>query len=74
MKSKILLDIKDPIDGTYKVRWAACGYIQQFGIDYDETYSPAAQFKSVITILQITATQDLELTVIDIGNAFLESW
>ena len=71
MKSKILLDIKD--DGTYKARWVACGYSQQFGIDYDETFSPAAQFKSVLTILQITATQDLELIVIDIGNAFLES-
>ena len=72
MKSRILLDIRDD-DGTYKSRWVACGYSQQFGIDYEETFLPTVQFKSVLTIRQMTATQDLELIVIDIGNAFLES-
>ena len=71
MKSRIILDIKK--DGRYKARWVACGYSQVPGRDFDETFSPTAQFKSILAILTIAAVEDLELYSIDIGNAFLES-
>jgi hypothetical protein len=71
MKSKIILTIKD--DGTYKARWVACGYSQIHGQDYDETFSPTANFKSILTLLHVAAVKDDHLYTVDIGNAFLES-
>jgi hypothetical protein len=71
IRSRMLLDIK--ADGTFKARWVACGYSQVPGRDYDETFAPTAQFKSVLTLLHIAAVYDEEIFAIDIGNAFLES-
>jgi phage anti-repressor protein len=71
MKSKIILTIKD--DGTYKARWVACGYSQIYGQDYDETFSPTANFKSILTLLHVAAVHQEHIYTVDIGNAFLES-
>jgi hypothetical protein len=71
MKSKIVLDIKE--DGTYKARWVACGYSQVYGRDYDETFSPTASFKAILTVLHVAAVNNQIIFVVDIGNAFLES-
>ena len=71
MKSKIVLTIKD--DGTYKCRWVACGYSQVYGQDYRETYSPTVQFRSIVSMLHVGATMDYEMSIVDIGNAYLET-
>jgi hypothetical protein len=71
IKSKIILSIKE--DGTFKARWVACGYSQIYGIDYNETFSPTAQFKSLLTLLHIAGVFNYDICYGDVGNAFLET-
>jgi hypothetical protein len=71
VKSKFVFEIKK--DGRYKCRLVACGYSQREGVDFYETYSPTASFKSFLTLMHICGTMNHRLCTIDVGNAFLES-
>ena len=51
----------------------ACGYSQVYGQDYRETYSPTVQFRSIVSMLHVGATMDYEMSIVDIGNAYLET-
>ena len=55
----------------YKARLVACGYSQQYGVDYTETFALVAKFDSVRTMLAIAAYEDLELEQMDVVTAFL---
>ena len=49
---------KTNMDGnvhTFKARLVAKGFKQTHGVDYDETFSPAAMLKSIIILLAIAA-------------------
>ncbi|MGZ4851256.1 MAG: reverse transcriptase domain-containing protein, partial [Candidatus Bathyarchaeia archaeon] len=54
-----------------KVRVVAKGYTQREGIDYNETFAPVLQYKSLRVILSIVANLDLEFKQLDIKTAFL---
>ena len=43
---------------TYKGRLVAKGFRQVHGIDYDETFSPVAMFKSIRILLAIAVFRD----------------
>jgi hypothetical protein len=61
-------------DGTidkYKARLCAKGFQQIPGLDYDETFAPVAQYKSLRTILAIAAQLDLNIHQLDVKSAFL---
>ncbi|KAK8690320.1 hypothetical protein V6N13_089014 [Hibiscus sabdariffa] len=56
---------------TYKGRLVAKGFRQIHGVDYDETFSPVAMFKSIRILLAIAAFHDYEIWQMDVKTAFL---
>ncbi|KAK8640458.1 hypothetical protein V6N13_008211 [Hibiscus sabdariffa] len=65
---------KTDMDGnvqTYKMRLVAKGFRQIHGVDYDETFSPVAMFKSIRILLAIAAFHDFEIWQMDVKTAFL---
>ncbi|KAK8578706.1 hypothetical protein V6N12_069050 [Hibiscus sabdariffa] len=56
---------------TYKGRLVAKVFRQIHGIDYDETFSPVAMFKSIRILLAIVAFHDYEIWQMDVKTAFL---
>jgi hypothetical protein len=58
---------------TYKARVVAKGYLQQAGVDYDETYAPVARMKSIRILLSIAAKRKMKLKQLDYQTAFLNA-
>ena len=55
----------------YKAHLVAQGFSQQEGIDYEKTFAPTVQKKSLRLYLTIVAVMDLELHQMDIVAAYL---
>ncbi|KAG6532166.1 hypothetical protein ZIOFF_006004 [Zingiber officinale] len=63
---------KTDMDGLiYKGRLVAKSFKQIHSIDYDETFSPVAMFKSIWIMLAIAAYHDYEIWQMDVKTAFL---
>ena len=58
-------------DGPYKAQLVAKGYTQVQGIDYEETFSPVARYKSIRYLLVHAALQDWEIEAMDVKLAYL---
>ncbi|KAK8506671.1 hypothetical protein V6N12_038490 [Hibiscus sabdariffa] len=56
---------------TYKGRLVAKGFRQIHGVDYDETFSPVAMFKSIRILLAIALFHDYGIWQMDVKTAFL---
>nr|GFB93853.1 retrovirus-related Pol polyprotein from transposon TNT 1-94 [Tanacetum cinerariifolium] len=54
-----------------KARIVAVGYSQQEEIDYDETFAPVAQIKSIRLFLAYAAHKDFTVFQMDVKTAFL---
>ena len=55
----------------YKARLVAQGFSQQYGLDYDETFSPVVRTESVRTLIALAAQKNLLLHQMDVTTAFL---
>ena len=55
----------------YKARLVDKGYSQQYGQDYDETFSPVVRFESLRTLLALAVQDGLCVQQLDITTAFL---
>lgn len=55
----------------YKAYLIACGFSQQFGLDYEETFSLAIQLNSVSILLSLAMNQYWPLHQLNVLNAFL---
>ena len=58
-------------DGGHKACFVAKGFTQIYGINFKETFSPVARFKSVQLLLSIAALKDWEIKALNVKTAFL---
>ncbi|KAJ9543931.1 hypothetical protein OSB04_023638 [Centaurea solstitialis] len=71
---KWVFTVKVNPDGSVarlKARLVAKGYAQTYGIDYSETFSPAAKLSSIRLSISLAATYGWPLHQLDVKNAFL---
>ncbi|GAB2281423.1 Belongs to the helicase [Dionaea muscipula] len=54
-----------------KVRLVVKGYVQVYGVDYTETFSPVAKMASVRLLISLAASSQWLLHYIDVKNTFL---
>ena len=72
--SKCVFSVKIHSYGSldrYKACLVALGNKQEYGIDYEETFSPVAKMTTVRTILAIAASRSWRLHQMDVKNALL---
>ena len=76
LKSRWVFTIKQKPDGTierYKARLVVKGFLQVYGIDYNETYAPVIRMEVLRLLLTIGAAADMEIHQMDVQTAFLNS-
>ncbi|XP_075662968.1 uncharacterized protein LOC142632456 [Castanea sativa] len=73
---KWVYKLKRHADGSiarYKVRLVARGYLQQYGLDYDETFNPVVKPATVRFLLALVVNNGWELRQLDVSNVFLHA-
>lgn len=57
----------------YKSRWVACGYNQEYGVDYAKTFSSVVKSVTICIVLHLAVTRSWPLKQLDVNNAFLHA-
>jgi hypothetical protein len=74
VSSKWIYNIKHAADGSvenFKARFAARGFTQKEGIDYEETFSPVVRYTSILTIIALASILVWKLHHMDVKKTFL---
>lgn len=56
---------------TFKARWVVRGYLQQFGIDIDQTFAAVVKGMGFRVLFAIATYYDLDIDQIDVKTTFL---
>ena len=57
-----------------KVRLVAKGYIQEFSVDFEESYAPVVRLEAVRLLLAYAASRKIKLYQMDVKSAFLNGY
>lgn len=71
---KWIFKIKRNSDGSinkYKSRLVAKGYVQRYGIDYEEVFAPVARIETIRFLINLAATSGWEIHHLDVKTTFL---
>jgi hypothetical protein len=71
---KWVYKVKRKAEGSidrYKARLGAKGYKQQYGIDYEDTFSTVVKAATIWIILFVALSKGWSLRKLDVQNAFL---
>ncbi|GKV27388.1 hypothetical protein SLEP1_g36561 [Rubroshorea leprosula] len=58
----------------YKARFVAKGYIQEYGIDYDEVFAPVARLETIQLIISLAAQNNWKIYQMDVKFTFLNGY
>ena len=71
---KWVYKVKRDVDGNlahFKARWVVKGYLQQFGVDFDQIFTTVVKPMAFRILYAVTAYFDLDIDQIDIKTVFL---
>lgn len=57
----------------FKARLVARGFSQQYGVDFEETYSPVLRYKTLRILLSLICSRDMNLELMDVMTAYLNA-
>ena len=66
--------VKHDNDGNvskYKATLVAKGYVQMYGIDYEETFAPVGKMATIRVVIVVATIKGWTLHHMDVKNAFL---
>ncbi len=67
---KVKRDVNGDI-ARFKARWVVKGYLQQFGVDFDQTFAAVVKPMAFRVLFAIAAYYDLDIDQMDVKTAFL---
>jgi hypothetical protein len=66
-----LKQVSDSSSPKYKARIVAKGFRQEYGVDFNEVFSPVVKITTLRFLLSVVAIEDLELFQLDVKTSFL---
>lgn len=74
LSGKWVFRLKRGVEGTiirFKARWVVKGFLQQYGIDYDQTFAAVIKPMAFRILFAVAAALDLDIDQMDVKTAFL---
>ncbi len=69
-----MFKVKRNINGDiaqFKARWVVRGYLQQYGVDFDQTYATVIKLMAFRILFAIVAYYNFDIDQMDVKTAFL---